>query len=627
MPDRKPFGRAEWALVLATIGCWAIARPYAGLVHDARLYALQALGRLHPDSLGQDLFLRFGSQDSFTIFSPAYATLISVLGTEAAARWLTLLGQVWWFVGFGWIAITLLGGKRGLLATALAAALPGFYGAWDVFRYAEPFLTARLFAESAVLTGIALLIGRRPVGSALAMAIATFIHPLMGIAGVLLWTGMVIPRRYRWLLASAVLLGASATVAIAFWRPVYPLSLFDPEWSQLARLRSPFISMLDWNAESFRVTALPLLALWLFGREWREARGQDVLAAALLAGSLGLAVTLVGATLAEVVLVTQGQAWRWVWVATALAPMAAVAAVPAIWKQGGARRASILLLATAWILQGTPALVVAGSAVLAFHLDGRLPQRMQRFFFLAATAVFVASLAVWAHPFLGSWSGYTKETARALSAESLQLLARDGVLLAAMSVAIYWTASRRRERYLSVIAAALMAIAGLGVAVPRLTSQQFQAAGVPAVAEWQAVIPRNAEVFWPEHASAAWFLLERRSYVSSEQASGILFSPQAAAEIERRVDEVSLILPPAFAFRAATEGHIWRPTSKTVTETCRRSKADFVVSEELLDLPQAAPPLTLMNRTMKEPYEAHLYRCSDLRQAASVSDRRSDNPT
>lgn len=627
MPDRKPFGRAEWALVLATIGCWAIARPYAGLVHDARLYALQALGRLHPDSLGQDLFLRFGSQDSFTIFSPAYASLIAVLGTEAAARWLTLLGQVWWFAAFGWTAVALLGRKRGLLAAALAAALPGFYGAWDVFRYAEPFLTARLFAESAVLTGIVLLIGRRTVWSALAMGLATLIHPLMGMAGILLWTGIVITGRYRWMLASTVLLGASAIIAIAYWRPVYPLSLFDPEWSQLARLRSPFISMLDWNAESFKVTALPLLALWLFGREWSDTRGQKVLSAALLAGLLGLAVTLVGATLTKVVLITQGQAWRWVWIATAFAPMAVVAVAPAIWKQGGARRAAVLLLAAAWVLQGIPALVVAGAAVMSFRLGGRLPPSLQRFVFLAATAVFVASLALWAGPLLSPWSGSLSETAGAFPARSLQLLARDGVLLAAIPVAVFWTARRWRESYLPLIAATLVAIAGLGVAVPRLTVQQFPATGLPEVADWQAIIPHNAEVFWPEHASAAWFLLERRSYVSSEQAAGILFSPQAAAEIERRVGEVSLILPPAFAFRAATEGHIWRPTGKTVVETCRRSEADFVVSEESLDLPQAAPPLTLMNRAMKEPYEAHLYRCSDLRRATAVSDPRSGSPT
>ena len=63
-------GLLVWGLL--ALATWALSHRYLGLFHDARLYTLQALARLHP-ALSADVFLRFGSQDRFTIFSPLYA--------------------------------------------------------------------------------------------------------------------------------------------------------------------------------------------------------------------------------------------------------------------------------------------------------------------------------------------------------------------------------------------------------------------------------------------------------------------------------------------------------------------------------------------------------------------------
>ncbi|MFX7949498.1 hypothetical protein ABTK52_19180, partial [Acinetobacter baumannii] len=48
---------------------WLLVRPYQGIVHDARLYGLQVLARVSPGAFHADLFLAYGSQDSFSIFS------------------------------------------------------------------------------------------------------------------------------------------------------------------------------------------------------------------------------------------------------------------------------------------------------------------------------------------------------------------------------------------------------------------------------------------------------------------------------------------------------------------------------------------------------------------------------
>ena len=72
---------------------WALAHPYQGIFHDANLYTLQALARLHPQSLSQDVFLKFGSQDRFTLFSPIYAAAIRLIGLDHAAALLTLFSR------------------------------------------------------------------------------------------------------------------------------------------------------------------------------------------------------------------------------------------------------------------------------------------------------------------------------------------------------------------------------------------------------------------------------------------------------------------------------------------------------------------------------------------------------
>src|SRR5208283_3599297 len=80
-------------LALLGVATWALSHAYAGIFHDAGLYTLQALARLRPGSLSSDVFLKFGSQDRFTLFSPIYAASAQWLGVEPAAATLTLASQ------------------------------------------------------------------------------------------------------------------------------------------------------------------------------------------------------------------------------------------------------------------------------------------------------------------------------------------------------------------------------------------------------------------------------------------------------------------------------------------------------------------------------------------------------
>jgi hypothetical protein len=54
-------------LLLLCVTTWTLAHGYRGIFHDAGLYTLQALARLAPTSLSQDVFLHFGSKDRYTL--------------------------------------------------------------------------------------------------------------------------------------------------------------------------------------------------------------------------------------------------------------------------------------------------------------------------------------------------------------------------------------------------------------------------------------------------------------------------------------------------------------------------------------------------------------------------------
>src|SRR5258707_971776 len=73
-----------WSLLLVLLALNALARPYAGITYDARLYSVQVLNQIDPTSYGDDLFFRYGSQDQFSIFSRFAASFVGLFGLEPA---------------------------------------------------------------------------------------------------------------------------------------------------------------------------------------------------------------------------------------------------------------------------------------------------------------------------------------------------------------------------------------------------------------------------------------------------------------------------------------------------------------------------------------------------------------
>jgi hypothetical protein len=147
-----------------------------------------------------------------------YGAAVDAFGLTGASRLGWAAAQLLWFgVAVAWIARVV---PAGVLVPAAAAvfALPAFYSSDLVLRVAEPFLTARSFAEPLAAGGLlACLAGARAAGGALLLAAAA-IHPIMAAPAVL--AGALITFEPFWRRHWKLLLA----LGIAGWRRSADLS-------------------------------------------------------------------------------------------------------------------------------------------------------------------------------------------------------------------------------------------------------------------------------------------------------------------------------------------------------------------------------------------------------------------
>ncbi len=186
MLDRLSADRATLFVSLLLLD--ALFRPYTGLIHDAQLYAVQVLDRVSPGQYSDDLYLRYGSQDRYTVFSWLVSPVVEVVGLPAAFFLLYLLSNAVFL--YGLLRFTQAVVKpRALAALAVIwlALNPIPFGGLGVFDAHETFLTPRLFANGLTLLALERLLRGRAGVSFTLLAAAMAIHPIMAVCGLLAW--------------------------------------------------------------------------------------------------------------------------------------------------------------------------------------------------------------------------------------------------------------------------------------------------------------------------------------------------------------------------------------------------------------------------------------------------------
>jgi hypothetical protein len=613
-----PSNNAQRLLVLLVLGCvwvltWALAHAYEGLRHDGLLYTLQALGHLRPQSLSHDVFLEFGSQDHYSVFSPIYAATMAWLGTEPAAAVLTLASQLALLLS-AWILArrTLSSTTTALLGLTLVLAVPGAFGADRVFHYFETIVTPRMTAEALVLGSLAAASCARRTLALVLCALAVLLHPVIAAAGVVallfLYVGIPRPR----LTAAAAVLALIMLPAGAYLWPVGPFSRFDSQWLELVRLRSPDLFMSTWKFADWQCAAVVLITLLVGPGLLPAGRARTVALVALLTGLSGLVLNFIAVDCLDMVHLTQAQPWRWMWLATVIAALTLPEVAVVGWSRGSSGKATVTLLASAWIFGSDPlALYVAAGALASLAVAPRLPQNMARLILFGSYGVLILAVLArlaWNSVFLDAhyYDPSLPEWFRRAGS-----FVQDGSVPVAIGVLAVWLASRPRQAY-SLAALAALGIAACGCVLPytwsRWTTQQFPRALVEKFRPWRALIPPGENVFWPESPVAASLLLERPDYLSMAQTAGLVFSRPAAMELRRRAFALAAATAPLDFLDFNGNGIGLGPSPTQLRHACHSGEFEFLVTGARLDW---SPVAEIPPTAWRSSGGLRLYRCSD----------------
>jgi hypothetical protein len=620
-------GLRLFGLLATYAGLWLLMTPYAGLSHDAQAYAFQALARLDPTVFGQDVFLRFESQDRYTVFPAIYGALIGQFGLEATAAALTLLLHVLWFGGSLLLARRLLGMPLALLSLGLLIAFPGPYGGLRVFHMAEPFLTARLPAEVLAIFAIWAFIGGHRVIALGLLGLGMVVHPLM-VFPVLLFIGLMAiesaSARPNALPLSAIAIVAGALVGSVVLGGRSPT--MDSEWIEAARTRSGFLFPADWRLADWNHTLLTLFTLALAGLSLPTGLARTAARCAFWLGASGLLLAAVAGEIWNLQVLLQGQPWRWLWLgrwcAIALLPIVLLSA----WGAGPAGRACAALLVAAWTIvlpvsARNSALALMGAlfgllSLVTWLFRTRLPSTTQAL--LQRGAVLVLGLVLLATVATALLVGSFVRADSELSPLVQRLLGIayliTPVVLVVVATWLGWCLPNHPARSAGLAAAtgALLVIA-TPQAVNRWTAESYGPENQARFSGWRERIPRDAEVFWWDGLREVWFLLQRRSYLTVSQGGGLIFSAETSRELRRRADNVSAFIDPGFWLREP-DALSARPrpfNSAVMAQICRDPALGFVVTGT--DLRTGAPKVEW---TRPGRY-VFLYDCNDFRKAGA----------
>jgi hypothetical protein len=573
---------------------WSLVGRYKGIIHDAVVYLLQAAAKLLPDPLAGDVFLRYQSQDRFTVFPNVYALVVQHLGADRAAASLTLICLACWFA-LGWaIARRLQNSRLALLSLALLLFLPGYYGAKEVFRYAEPFLTARLVAEVVALAALLSLLHSKRVLATGLMLLALLIHPLMAFPVGMLMVLYALPLSgwRAWAAAWIVIVAGAVAGSIILGLPDW---LMQDEWLDVTRQRSAFLFTDRWRSGDWEIQSLVLLTLLLGTRTFPSGAARKAAASALCVGLAGLVLAVVCSTLVDAKILLQGQPWRWLWIGRVLATALLPLLVIHLWRCGVAGRSAAMLLSAAWLLSGTgsfrevPPIGVGGLlALLALLIwlmrasitkDSAGMVKMLSIGALALVGMSFVSLA-----FVSSGSRFSFGRDPFWIQRVHDVIGVPGI--AASVAAFAWATIVVKRSRVAVLALAVAAGCLLFGTSPefvrRWTVTYYDAQNRELFSHWRTIIPRESEVFWPGPPQAVWLLLDRRSYMSISQAAGAVFSERTTAELQRRAAVLSPLVPERFWFLdpKAIEEDRRRLTPEILREICADRVLGFVVSAD-----------------------------------------------
>ncbi|MBN1380399.1 MAG: hypothetical protein JXA41_01865 [Deltaproteobacteria bacterium] len=551
------------SIFLILMAMWILNHPYKGLVHDARLYAIQALSHLEPDVFKNDIFLRYDSQDNYTIFSNIYVSVIKLTNLADANLILFIIGHILWFVSAWLLASLLNSGALKYFAVALVAAMPAYYGGRFIFSYGEPFLTPRIYAEALVLFSIYFALKNRFVLCGLMLLLGFLFHPIMALTGVIFFAFYFLLKYPKSVLVIGSVLGI--LILIAALAGVAPfdriLQFMDPYWTGIVNQRSPYLFLYDWLFRDFLTIITSFLVIMLYALT-NQGMKQAVALSLLTATAVFLLVSVVLGDFLWNVLIMQLQVWRISWLLLFFSYLAFPWVYIKVREQTDLGTSFLIVFGAAWLAPYNSVLTAAYAltAVFSFLIvlgncrgEGQAPSRYTGFLkdrwskefwkkvnlvmTLFPLAFLSYDLADYFHDF------YVRNTNIVSIREFPPVyLTYTLPLLMLGAFGLCYQLIKRDKRVILFSLVFFLLAASLW---DRRLEYEKIIAGNHGIEQVSIVknLPIKSELLWFEYPTLAWFVANRANFISHFQGVSALFSRESAVLYDQRMKSMGMFSP------------------------------------------------------------------------------------
>lgn len=592
-----------WAVVFFI---WILFFPYAGIVHDAQLYTLQALSHVAPELYQNDIFLRFGSQDRFTLFSPVYATLIEFFGVERAGSLITLMGHCLFMGAVFLLANKIMPYGFSVFTVGLILTIPSSYGAERVFYYIELFVTPRMLSEAFVLFSVVAWLNKKNIMAAVLLLVASLLHPLMAMAGLVFMLAnvyMVYWRRFSLLIiiACALLLLAHHAQLLTHWQ-------FDAEWLGIIENRNTYLFFYYWSIDDIANALVPLISL-LIGCVFLNGETEKKLAVAgLFTGVMAVLVHGFGGDFLDLTLVTQGQAWRWFWLVTLVSILLLPSLIISLWQAKAAGKTIAITLIAAWLMRSQlmGLLVAMWALLLVFAWKKKWGTvffwTFSKWMGIGLLLLPLVLLVVVSHFHIGVFAALFEGS----RLQDFHGIWHECALpLYLLFVCMLISVSAYQALYISASISLLLGACMMFLCWGKSWLPEIEGAKPKGLYKLRELIPIGEDVLTFGPPTTVWIGLQRPNYLSGIQMAGIVFSRKTALESDRREKAILLLCPSADKDYCKKNRAEWLQTIDDFSPFCRSAGVRFVMSATSL----AAKGLAEVKVSDQEP-SAHLYQCN-----------------
>ncbi len=540
-PRRADLGAAlMWASLVPVL---LLLHPYEGLIQDARIYIGRGVADLDPAGVGRDMVFAHDAQTGFSLMSVLVGAPLKLLGAGQTALTLTLIGVLLWLAAVAALARGLAPGRVAWAAAIYILALPTRYGAHNVFSYAEAIATPRVFAQAAVIGGLAAMTTRRRALGAALLVLAAAFHPLVALPGFGIGALMLVREERRrsipMVAAAAAIAGAGLLGLPLANRLFQPM---DPVWLSILRDRSTYLFPGLWPAASFGPIVCQATAL-IAAAAFSAPRVRDLLVATLAVAVLGVMASWLFGDLYPSTLIVQIQPWRALWPLAVLGNAAFALAAVEMWRRGTSGRLGVAALALTWLSSDDLPLALALASVtfalvVALRRNVELVLSRPIVFSVVGLVTSVALVSVVSAAFA------VATLMRSAEIEGGEVLwpmvvgvGVQTVPLVGGALAVTLLPERLLPRSMQVGVAMALVCAFAAAAWlwdARSFERRLVERGGSDAALRQAIGVDRGDVLWVDEDSETWFLAGHPSFLNTAQAGPILFSRELAIEWSAR---------------------------------------------------------------------------------------------